>query len=85
MTSHDKLSKGSPPLTSDTPTANNVASANQADATAQGYEIEFGVDKPRGSMELGKQRNREDGVATEPEKHLTPRATSKEFFFPKSN
>ena len=43
------------------------------------------IEKPCGSMELGKQRNQDKPLATEPEKHLTPRATSKEFYFPKSN
>ena len=43
------------------------------------------VSSTKGSMALGKQRSSEEVLATEPEKHLTPRATSKEFVFPKSN
>ena len=38
-----------------------------------------------GSLELGKQRQQDAPVNTDPEKHLSPRTPSKEFHFPKSN
>lgn len=40
---------------------------------------------PCGSLQLGKQRRQSEVVTTEPEKHLSPRAATKEFSFPKSN
>lgn len=38
-----------------------------------------------GSLDLGKQRQQDAPQSTDPEKHVTQRATSKEFHFPKSN
>ena len=38
-----------------------------------------------GSLELGKQRQQDAPVSTDPEKHVSPRTPSKEFHFPKSN
>ena len=38
-----------------------------------------------GSLELGKQRQQDAPQNIDPEKHVTQRATSKEFHFPKSN
>ena len=38
-----------------------------------------------GSLDLGKHRQQDAPVNTDPEKHVTQRAPSKEFHFPKSN
>ena len=38
-----------------------------------------------GSLELGKHRQQDAPQTTDPEKHVTQRAPSKEFHFPKSN
>lgn len=38
-----------------------------------------------GSLDLGKHRQKDAPVNTDPEKHVTQRAPSKEFHFPKSN
>lgn len=38
-----------------------------------------------GSLDLGKQRQQDAPQNTDPEKHVTQRATSKEFHFPKSD
>ncbi len=47
--------------------------------------LAFEDEIPCGSMALGKKRNDDQPIDIEPEKHLTPRASSKEFPFPKSN
>lgn len=41
-------------------------------------------EKSCGSLDLGKHRNDDAPLLIEPEKHLSPRAPSKEFHFPKS-
>jgi hypothetical protein len=56
-------------------------SAEDADVELASQQDE----KPCGSLELGKHRRDDAPVVTEPEKHLSQRATSKEFYFPKSN
>ena len=38
-----------------------------------------------GSLELGKHRQQDAPVSTDPEKHVSPHTQSKEFHFPKSN
>ena len=38
-----------------------------------------------GSLDLGKHRQKDAPVSTDPEKHVTPHSPSKEFHFPKSN
>lgn len=38
-----------------------------------------------GSLDLGKHRQQDAPVTTDPERHVTQRASSKEFHFPKSN
>lgn len=54
-------------------------------ATTDETSLAFEDKAPHGSMALGRKRSDDQPLAIEPEKHLTPRATSKEFFFPKSN
>lgn len=62
------------PVESDTKSDTVVSTTSEADESSK-----------TGSLVLGKQRSNEQVISTEPEKHLTPRATSKEFVFPKSN
>ena len=38
-----------------------------------------------GSLDLGKHRQKDAPLSTDPEKHVTPHSPSKEFHFPKSN
>lgn len=38
-----------------------------------------------GSLDLGKLRQKDAPLSTDPEKHVTPHSPSKEFHFPKSN
>jgi hypothetical protein len=42
-------------------------------------------DSSCGSLDLGKQRQQDAPLNIDPEKHVTQRATTKEFHFPKSN
>ena len=66
------------PPTNPSPTA-------ELESGIAGETPEFESEAQCGSLALGKQRNQEAAVTTEPEKHLTPRAAAKEFSFPKSN
>ena len=38
-----------------------------------------------GSLDLGKQRQKDAPLSTDPAKHVTPHSPSEEFHFPKSN
>ena len=74
-------------------------SATSLDSKRDGFELsesgddnlEFDTQPPCGSLELGQQRQHDSegpeypAQATDAEKHLTPRAATKEFSFPKSN
>lgn len=65
----------------------NVSQRSESD----GHERQFDTDPPCGSLELGQQRQQDSEDAEYPaqardaDKHLTPRAATKEFSFPKSN
>ena len=79
-TIHNKTSQSDPSSPHQRP-VDEQQNANETDNALSLHQDE----KPCGSLELGKHRNDDDPVRTEPEKHLSARAPSKEFYFPKSN
>ena len=87
MSLAEKMSGVRPP-NSKTQGESDVIEKRPTDRLESGLEhetLEFEEESPCGSMALGKQRHADTPLAIEPEKHLSPRATSKEFTFPKSN
>ena len=64
-----------------TPDSSNISSPTDVVAN----DLANNENAPCGSMELGKHRQQDATQNIDPEKHVTQRATSKEFHFPKSN
>ena len=64
-------------------TADHSGTSTASDSSV--HDLPDSDDSSCGSLDLGKHRQQDAPQNTDPEKHVTQRAPSKEFHFPKSN